>query len=420
MRASTAAVGLAIFLVTSPARAAAPSTGARCQLKKAVAAGNAVRAILGCHAEGARHGVPEDASCVAAAHAKMAGRFARLDAGGRCVSAGDAGEIAVIGDRIVFFTRLDLPRPTAPSSCSARRLKAVGRMLEEVTRLRAADELQPNPAGLATREERSRARFVATFEDAVRLGDCLATDSIGVLGIVDYGRTTIMGRLFDHCGDGVKGPGEDCDYDESAACPGHCNLDCTCPHCGDDRVNVPSEQCDGPEHDACGSSPCQPDCLCPAPLCGDGLVNQPSEQCDGADDGGCHGLCRSDCSCPTPECGNLVTEAGEICDGPGSPCQQALGQCLPPGSVGECTCCFEFCRYLGLDFHCCPGKICVFTEDPVISGLCVTSCHDPTDCGPPYDGCRNGRCCIGSGNPCFFDQLTYPCCNGCGPGGTCL
>jgi hypothetical protein len=68
--------------------------------------------------------------------------------------------------------------------------------------------------------------------------------------------------------------------------------------------------------------------------CGDNVVNQPTEECDGPDDDVCPGLCFSSCTCPTPIRGNGSVEMGEACD---SPCQQ--GTC-DPGQVcnGFCDC----------------------------------------------------------------------------------
>ncbi len=40
-----------------------------------------------------------------------------------------------------------------------------------------------------------------------------------------------------------------------------------------------------------------------APTCGDNKLNQPSEECDGRADGACPDQCLADCTCPPPEIG---------------------------------------------------------------------------------------------------------------------
>src|SRR5581483_4052866 len=69
---------------------------------------------------------------------------------------------------------------------------------------------------------------------------------------------------------------------------------------GDGIVNQSTEQCDGASSAACPGQ-CRADCTCPPPpRCGDGIVNQSSEQCDGASSTACPGQCQADCTCRTP------------------------------------------------------------------------------------------------------------------------
>jgi hypothetical protein len=64
------------------------------------------------------------------------------------------------------------------------------------------------------------------------------------------------------CGDGIVQPGigEECEFNQQAACPGKCNA-CTCWVCGNDRID-PGEICDGAQLDVCGTLmvPCKSDC----------------------------------------------------------------------------------------------------------------------------------------------------------------
>jgi len=137
------------------------------------------------------------------------------------------------------------------------------------------------------------------------------------------------------CGDGIRGPAEDCDSaGESVSCDpdctfpecgdgytnasagepcddgresANCNADCTLARCGDSKVN-PSrgESCDDGE----ATSRCDPDCT--AAQCGDGVVNEVlGESCD---DAGASSGCDADCT--AAECGDSVVNelAGEACD----------------------------------------------------------------------------------------------------------
>src|SRR5207253_1375354 len=82
---------------------------------------------------------------------------------------------------------------------------------------------------------------------------------------------------------------------DDAACPGHCQANCTCgAFCGDGVVNN-GEQCDGAAPGAaCPASACQANCTC-GPFCGNNQID-PGEQCDGNGTGDCAGgTCQADC-----------------------------------------------------------------------------------------------------------------------------
>src|SRR5690606_3456954 len=192
------------------------------------------------------------------------------------------------------------------------------------------------------------------------------------------------------CGDGVVGPGEECDYNASGggATPPEfgatCSSGCFWQYCGNSVID-PGEQCDagmmssvdcrGP-----GQSDSSPDCTIPG--CGDGIVDngeecddgttcqngtscQSASDCAGIGNGtcqqrsgdGCNNFCLIE-----PSCGNGIVEPGEECDndlgspplsgdGCSSTCQlegcgngvvEPAEECDPgvPGSVGcrlDCT-----------------------------------------------------------------------------------
>lgn len=74
------------------------------------------------------------------------------------------------------------------------------------------------------------------------------------------------------------------------------------PNCPNGVID-PGEQCDPPGNllHCPGGALCLNNCTCPpTPFCGDNMVNQPSEECDGPDDALCPGMCTPQCRCPPP------------------------------------------------------------------------------------------------------------------------
>ncbi len=156
------------------------------------------------------------------------------------------------------------------------------------------------------------------------------------------------------CGDGVRGPTEDCDAaGESISCDpdctfpecgdgyanasagepcddggesARCNADCTLARCGDEKVNANrGESCDDGEP----TSLCDADCTWAE--CGDGVTNEPlGESCD---DHGASASCDEDCT--TAECGDLLVNvlAGESCDDGGE--SAACNADCTPAACGD-------------------------------------------------------------------------------------
>ncbi len=79
--------------------------------------------------------------------------------------------------------------------------------------------------------------------------------------------TTVFGGSAPVCGNDVVESGEECDGTADAACPGQCEVGCTCP----------------------------------APVCGNNVVES-GEECDGTADAACPGQCNGSCNCAASGC----------------------------------------------------------------------------------------------------------------------
>ncbi len=117
------------------------------------------------------------------------------------------------------------------------------------------------------------------------------------------------------CGDGVVGPGEECDDGNTVGgdgCSSACRKETPPPNCGNNVVD-PEEECDDgntTSGDGC-SSTCKNE---PPPNCGNNTLDQ-GEECDDGNTtsgDGCSSTCKNEVT--QPVCGNNVVEAGEQCD----------------------------------------------------------------------------------------------------------
>ncbi len=217
-------------------------------------------------------------------------------------------------------------------------------------------------------------------------------------------------RLFysgAQCGNGMIDAGETCDPPNDAACTGACQANCTCPTCGDDSVNQPSEQCDGTDDSACPDA-CQANCTCGTGVCGNGMTDF-GEDCDGADDDACPGACQANCTCGAV-CGDGIVDPGEQCDGSGSG-----GACPASACQANCTC-GPYCGNGVID----GSEQC----DGAMRGSCPGTCESDCTCSPICgnnqreggelcDGtddalcpgaCTNGCTCPGQGEVTFVVQ----------------
>jgi hypothetical protein len=116
------------------------------------------------------------------------------------------------------------------------------------------------------------------------------------------------------CGDDVINQmSEDCDGIDATACPGACQLDCTCPPPNTTTTLAPTTTTLAPTTTTLAPTTTT---LAPTtttlppttttttttlpPVCGDGVVNRASEECDGADALACPGACLAVCACAAP------------------------------------------------------------------------------------------------------------------------
>ncbi len=143
------------------------------------------------------------------------------------------------------------------------------------------------------------------------------------------------------CGDGVRGPGEECDDANATAgdgCSDRCEIEpgyvcfdepsgaTTCvDSCGDGLIQPPEECDDGAGNSATAVDGCRPDCR--RAYCGDGIVDSAEGCDDGAgNDDAAPDACRT--SCAAAYCGDGVVDTGETCDpGGGVPGAAVAGAC---------------------------------------------------------------------------------------------
>jgi hypothetical protein len=156
---------------------------------------------------------------------------------------------------------------------------------------------------------------------------------------------------IDECGNGIRGPGEQCDPPDLVSCSAVCqcigggNYCEPPPLCGNSIIEV-GEECDPPDSPGCNSTchfascgdgirdtgeecdppngtTCRPGCI--VARCGDGILD-PGETCDPPDGVTCGSGCVA-----LATCGNGVIEPGETCDPPTPSICSATCQSLCPG-----------------------------------------------------------------------------------------
>ena len=140
-----------------------------------------------------------------------------------------------------------------------------------MTTAHVRDKRRPDAARLAAALGRAEAAFLAAYDAANALGDCVVSDEAekaSESSRVDIWVTDFLRRLYPLCGDAVRAGTEECDGADATTCPDLCTASCTCPVCGNGVVE-PGEQCDG------RTTPCVPasarHATASVPPCGDNV-----------------------------------------------------------------------------------------------------------------------------------------------------
>jgi len=182
---------------------------------------------------------------------------------------------------------------------------------------------------------------------------------------------------FEHCGNGIKDPEEECDGTDfgSAGNPtgATCAADCHIQKCGN-GIKDPGEQCD--DGNPASGDGCSGGSLaaggCKIEFCGDGIQNDSTEACDKGVGGLPTAAATCNANCTAPTCGDKIVNP--LFTPMGAPGPE---QCDPPDPGHGCsaTCQFEHCGNGRID----PGEECDGTDfgaggNPL--GLtCATDCH---------------------------------------------
>ena len=260
---------LASLLVSAGPDARAAS---RCDAARLKTTGIASWESLRCHATAARRGAGVDASCVLRARTRFAARFASAGSLGDCApNAEPAAPIdSALGAFVDAITSAlsgspegSLLTTDAARRCGAAKMRLVARA--SLGKLRCFAVASAGGSSVdATCVGSQDATFSAKWSMVESRGGCATTNDADTVGttIATVVRRAV-GLITPVCGDGVSAGGEQCDGDDAATCPGHCNSDCTCSVCGDHTVGA-GEGCDPPHDEACPAS-CRADCTCSNP-----------------------------------------------------------------------------------------------------------------------------------------------------------
>jgi hypothetical protein len=401
-RRSVSGVALVSLVCLVTASRAASTPAQACAGGKLDAAGKTAAAMLGCHANGARHGGAVDSACVTKAQTKLTSRFASLEARGGCATVGDAGDIAAILDSSVDALATALRPTTTANRCAATKLKAAGKK----AKTKVGCHAKATRKGVAVDPQclaKAEARFASGFSSAEAHGPCLTTDdAAGIESRVDDLMSQLVAALPSStttttvpvpvCGNGVVEGSEQCDTNPEPICVASGRSGCFPPP-GD--VLPQCECCTTPgetaQVDPSGGN-----------ACCDGSLPQPA----GPGAYTCQGASTTTISSSTTTTSLACVGDGERCDG-SPPCCGAdvcAGSVCGSAAASICSSCVP-------DFDAVGG---CFTAGCTKDADCCTSGHKCfTGCGPGF--CAPATGCEPAGFPCCGDTGAV-CCNG---GGLC-
>ncbi len=253
---------LVLHLAAGASPATADSDANRCGAYKVKAASKYARSVSGCQSKAVRNGETVDGNCLVKAAGKLAGAFDKAEAADGCATVDD--DAAVQADLDAVLSTIDaLLAPEASLGalkCAGNKIKSAGRdiagRLNCYARTARRDQGPSDSCFVQTAN-----RVAAGFAKAERTGECTISDDLSTIAALDAEAADNAVRLLSPvCGDGLQGPGQQCEGSDDDACPTFCSDLCVCdfpPVCGDGVAELPEECDDGATVDGDG---CSADC----------------------------------------------------------------------------------------------------------------------------------------------------------------
>jgi cysteine-rich repeat protein len=208
------------------------------------------------------------------------------------------------------------------------------------------------------------------------------------------------------CGDGVVGPGEQCDDGNTVNTDACVGPNCRTAVCGDGYVEAGVEACDNGAANGTPGNRCQANCTV-TPGCGNGILD-PGEECDGnltpTGTLAAGQVCTS--TCLLQYCGNNRVEGAEVCDGTvGATGALGLGQTCAANCasiVDNCLACenTNCTAYLGQPIDLVHD--CYHDPNPTNVQLCVDAinCARTNNCAYTARGAEQCYCGTASSANC--------------------